>query len=361
MKVYFESSPLLGLSGSRGIGTYTKYLLQALRDLAQDQKEVDLVVQATHELGDKLVQPAKTFDLMHYPYFDFFFTTLPSKHNLPVVVTIHDVIPLLYPKYYPAGIKGRWRFQKQKRNLANVDVVITDSEASRDGIVEHLEIPESKIRVIPLAGNPQIQPLSDSQARRYAQQLNLPDKYFVYVGDINYNKNLPTLLLALTQLPADYHLCVVSKSFNNTEIPEGQILAKTIAENELEERVHVLDVPKGDNSKLSAILQRSVALVQPSLWEGFGLPVLEAMQAGTVVVSTTGGSLPEVTGEAAILVEPNIAGISQGMEKVIGLAGKERVALIKKGQEWAAGFSWLETARRTWQAYQEAQKQFEQV
>lgn len=351
MKVLLETSPLQNAHSGRGIGAYTRQLLRALRELASAQ--YPLVLQATHELSGPVVAPERDFDLIHYPYFDLFFHTLPAQHALPFVVTVHDVIPLLFPKHYPKGIKGTWRFWQQKRALQHAAMVITDSVASKRGIERHLGIPASRIRVVPLAGNPDLKELSESQSRRYVTDLQLPDKYVVYVGDINYNKNLPTLLLALTQLPSDLHLCVISRTFSNTAIPEGQQLAQIIRDNNLSERVHLLDIPGDKLSLFSAVLQQSVALVQPSLWEGFGLPVLEAMQAGTVVVSSQAGSLPEVTGDAAIVVEPTLIGLVKGIEQALKLRGEKRRDLLEAGRQQAARFRWQATAQQTYRVYQE--------
>jgi glycosyltransferase involved in cell wall biosynthesis len=353
-----ETSPLMNANSGRGIGAYTRELLKALRALSSD--EFPLRIQATHELGHTVIAPENDFDLIHYPYFDLFFSTLPAKHELPVVVTVHDVIPLLYPKHYPPGIKGRLRFWKQKQSLQQAQLIITDSFASKDGIVKHLGIPANRVRVIPLAGNPAITEPADTSARRWVEQVALPKKYIVYVGDINYNKNLPTLLLALTQLPQDVHLVVISRSFQNTAIAEGQQLAKIIEENEIEPRVHVLQVPGDEPEFFSSILQQSVALIQPSLWEGFGLPVLEAMQAGAVVVSTDGGSLPEVVGDAAIMVEPTLIGIVTGIEKALTLRGEKRQELIEAGRKQVSKFSWEMTAKQTYQAYQTARDTWKQ-
>lgn len=352
MNVLFETSPLLGESGSRGIGTYTHELLQALRELKVDDEQ--LVVQATHELGHVPENPAEHFDLIHYPYFDLFFSTLPGEHRLPTVVTVHDVIPLLYPKQYPAGIKGTLRFWKQRRTLQQIELVITDSEASRQDIEEYLQIPSDRVRSIYLAGSSEIRPVSEKVCQQARRSLRLPSKYLVYIGDINYNKNLPMLLVVLTQLPKNVHLCVVSRAFNNTSIPEGKALAQSIVENELQERVHVLDIPKNQPQLLSAVLQESICLVQPSLYEGFGLPVLEAMQAGTVVVSTDGGSLPEVAGTAAFVCEPKIISLTQALQEALHLEDKERKERIRAGKKNAQRFSWEKTAQQTYQAYKEA-------
>lgn len=354
MKVLLESSPLLGASGGRGIGTYTQELLSSLRAL--DTQEEPLLIQATHELGHVPENPHEQFDLIHYPYFDLFFSTLPAEPLLPTAVTVHDVIPLLYPKQYPPGIKGKLRFWKQKKALQQASLVITDSEASRLDIEEHLDIPAERVRSIYLAGSSQIQPVSEKVREETRKALDLPSKYIVYVGDINYNKNLPMLLVVLTQLPKSVHLCVVSRAFTNTEIPEGKLLARTIEENEIQDRVHVLDIPKDRPQMLSAVLQESLCLVQPSLYEGFGLPVLEAMQAGTVVVSTDGGSLPEVAGTAAIMCEPKINSLTEALQQAIKLEPQERKERILAGKKNAKRFSWEKTAQQTYQAYKEARE-----
>lgn len=352
MKILIESSPLLGASGSRGIGTYTQELIIALRQL--DTGKEPLLVQATHELGHLPDAPEEQFDLIHYPYFDFFFDTLPPQHKLPSVVMVHDAIPLLFPRQYPPGIKGKLRFWKQRKALKNATLVLTNSEVSKQDIQQHLQISPEKVRSIYLAGSSAIKPVSDSKRAEARKLLKLPDKYLVYVGDINYNKNLPMLLVVLTQLPKSVHLCVVSRAFNNIEIPEGQLLAKTVADNEIQDRVHVLDIPKDQPELLSGVLQESLCLVQPSLYEGFGMPIIEAMQAGTVVVSTDTGSLPEVAGTAAILCEPKINSMTEALLEAIRLDPQQRKERIAAGKKNAQRFSWEKTAQQTYQAYKDA-------
>lgn len=340
MRVWLDTSPLQSDHAHRGIGAYTRFLLQAFR---ASKKVDDLEI-----ITDKPETPP---DLIHYPFFDLFFHTLTVPKETPVVVTIHDVIPLLFPDHYKPGIRGLMRFWQQRWQLKKVAAVITDSEASRQDIHTHLGVPLEQIWTVPLAANPQIEPVSEYHQRKYAEELNAPDDYIVYVGDINYNKNLPTLLLALTQLPQEVHLCVVSRTFSNTEIPEGQILAKIIRDNDLEERVHLLNIPGDKPEMLSAVLGRARCLVQPSLYEGFGLPVLEAMQAGTIVVSSNAGSLPEVAGEVAIQVEPTLSGLMSGIQKAWKLRGEERSGLVEAGQKWAKTFSWDLAAQQTAQVY----------
>lgn len=319
---------------------YTRFLAEALEQIGPDN-QLELLTE----------KPKAAPDLIHYPFFDLFFSTLPTPKKTPVVVTIHDVIPLVFPDQYKPGVKGTLRFWRQRARLQKVGGVITDSEASRQDIHEYLHVPLEKIWVTPLAANPQLQPVSEYLQRKYAEELGLEYDYVVYVGDINYNKNLPALLLALTQLPEEVHLAVVSRTFSNTAIPEGKILADLIKENDLKDRVHVLDIPADNPEMMSAVIARARCLVQPSLYEGFGLPVLEAMQVGQVVVSSNTSSLPEVGGDVAIFVEPNLAGITSGILEAWKLRGEERSARVTAGQKWAKHFSWKNTAMQTLSVY----------
>ena len=157
MKVLLDTTPLLDGNSGRGIGTYTRHLLTHLRQLPRNEP---LVVQATHDLDLPVISPEESFDLVHYPYFDLFYATLPRNHKIPFIVTVHDVIPLLFPQHFPKGVKGTLRFYAQKWKLQQAAKIITDSEASKKGIMAKLGIPGSSIRVIPLAGNPEIQELS---------------------------------------------------------------------------------------------------------------------------------------------------------------------------------------------------------
>lgn len=348
MNVLLDTSPLLNQNRIRGVGTYTEELLAALRDL-KDTRE-PLSVLASHE-ADQIVDE-KELDLVHYPFFDLFFSTLPRKKNLPIVVTVHDVIPLIFPNHYPVGLKGKLRFWKQKRRLSQAEAVITDSECSKKDIAAHLDVPDAKIHVVPLAARRGLVEPSEYLRQKVKQELNLPHKYALYIGDINYNKNLPTLLLALTQLPDDVHLCVVSATFQNKSIPEGRQLAEIIRDNSLGDRVHVLTIPKEATGTLSAVIAQARCLVQPSLYEGFGLPVLEAMQVGTVVVSSNGGSLPEVAGNAAIMVDPTITGLTDGISQAVFLRGEDREHWVEAGRQRAAMFSWKRTAEQTLAVYE---------
>jgi glycosyltransferase involved in cell wall biosynthesis len=244
-------------------------------------------------------------DLIHYPFFDLFFKTLPPRGKIPVVVTVHDVTPLVLPDLFPKGIKGWLKLQSQKRNLQKVDKIVTDSLCSKRDIARHLTIPDDKIEVVYLACDPIYKRVEDAQMlQTIKQKYTLPDNYLIKVGDINPHKNFHTLFDALARTP-DVHLVLVGKALDATTapmIPELKEIMLGIKYFSLEKRVHILGfVPTEDMPSLYTLAR---ATVQNSLYEGFGLPALESMACGTPVISADSGSLPEIVGHTGILIDP---------------------------------------------------------
>lgn len=274
-----------GMNMFRGVGMYTMFL----RDALETQKHVTLT--------------KSTPDIIHYPYFDLFFHTLPARRSAPTVVTIHDVIPLVFPRNYPPGIKGKLRFFLQLMSLQTVDAIVTDSNCSKQDICSYLRIPEKKVHVTHLAGNPDITRQPKSVVENIRKEYTLPESYILYVGDMNYNKNLVRFLRACATLPEDVHVVLVGRSLGNIDIPEGKELHE--AASSLGDRVHILtNVPKSPHPDLAALFTGARAYVQPSLYEGFGLSVLDAMQCSCPVVCSNVSSLPEVAGDAALYMDP---------------------------------------------------------
>jgi glycosyltransferase involved in cell wall biosynthesis len=339
MNVLIDTSPLKNQSAVRGIGRYTRELVQALR----------LLPTSHHFFTSE--DKAERIQLIHYPYFDFFFATLPFLRPAKTVVTIHDTIPLIFPKHYPRGVKGTLRFLRQKIALKTVAHVITDSHNSKRDIHEHLKVPLDKITPVPLASSPDIVHQHISVVEEMRKKYSIPRKYLLYVGDINYSKNIPFLLRVMKALPA-VTLVMVGKQLKNTSIPEGKEIESLLYELNIEERViRLTDV--SDSHELSALYTGAHAYIQPSLYEGFGLPVLEAMQCKTLVVCSLGGSLPEIAGEAAIYFHPHKEDeCIQAIKKVLRFTPIQRNALVRKGVERAASYSWERTARETLDIYE---------
>src|SRR3989344_5686954 len=172
MKIALDISPIKTGHKVRGIGSYTVNLVEELQK-HKDQVELELFE------NPKSPPPA---DTIHYPYFDLFSHTLPIRTNKSRVVTIHDVIPLVFPEYFPAGVKGYLSFFFQKMALANVDAVICDSESSRSDIISKLSYPKEKIHVIYLAPGSNFQRIEDSKyLSDVTKRFKLPKTFILYV------------------------------------------------------------------------------------------------------------------------------------------------------------------------------------
>lgn len=342
MKVAIDISPLKSSHRFRGIGAYTKNLVKSLQSLKKRDFELVLIEK------DKIPQNC---DLIHFPYFDLFFTTLPLIRKKKTIVTIHDTTPLVFPKHYPPGIKGKLRFQVQKMALRTVDGVITDSKNSKKDIVKYLGYSKEKIHVVYLAAADIFKPITNHQSLATVKhKYHLPNKFVLYVGDVNYNKNILGLVKAckLVKTP----LVIVGK----------QAVEKKIDRSHPENRdlVWLQDYCKSSiiltgfvpNKDLVALYNLATVYCQPSFYEGFGLPVLEAMACGTPVVTSKKASLPEITRKAAVLVDPyDINDIANGL--TVAIEDEDlREDLIEKGLKQVKNFSWEKVANETYKVYQ---------
>ena len=339
MIIQLDTSPLLSGHTVRGIGFYTRLLAQYLGL----EPEVHLYSKA-----EKQTKPS----LVHYPYFDLFFPTLPIKPWVKTVVTIHDVIPLVFPAEYRPGKKGTLSLQRQRLALRFASAIITDSHCSKKDIHTYLHVPLEKISVIPLAGQPELTTATDSSIKQTKKRFGIKKRYVLYIGDINYNKNLPQLIKMLKYIPGTLDLVCVGKAMQASDLPEWKAIQIQAALSNVEPRVHFLsNVLSDDFTSLSSLYTGAECYIQPSLYEGFGLPVLEAMQCSTPVVAANTSSLPEVVGSAGLLVEPQAEALAAGVLQIHSLSKTARQKMIAAGQNQAKLFTWKKTAQATIQIY----------
>ncbi len=343
MNVLVDTSPLKNQNAIRGIGRYTIELVQALRSLQTPH---------TFFTSD---QESKDVDIIHYPFFDLFFATLPLIKKAKTIVTIHDVTPLVFPTHYPRGIRGQLKFLYQKLALTSVSHVITDSHCSKRDIIEHLKLKPEMITPIPLAASPVFQKQSVSVIEDVRRKYALPKNYCLYVGDINYNKNLPFLVSVMSHIP-DITLVLVGKTVTNTTTPEGQEIARAIEVAGNGKYVKLLDSVDSQDD-LVALYSGAKVYVQPSLYEGFGLPVIEAMRCKVTVVSSCGGSLAEVVSDAGIQFNPrDPKGCEAAIRRVLRMSDEDRGKMVKKAHEYGEQFTWERTARETLAVYEKVMK-----
>lgn len=347
MKIAIDISPLQTGHKIRGVGFYLKHLKDALENYFP-QHAYFFFTQQKEIPGD--------VDLIHYPYFDPFFVTLPFIKKQPTVVTVHDLTPLIFPEHFPAGLKGKLRWQIQKRSLQNVDMIIADSASSKRDIVDLAGIPASKIAVTYLAAGSEFkkQQVSDHVLNLLQKKYQLPEKFILYVGDVTWNKNLPNLIKAAVK--SNVPLVMIGKSLVQTDFDKSNPWNKDLIEVQMLIQNHpkILRLGFVPTDDLIMIYNIATCFIMPSHYEGFGLPVIEAMQSGCPVITSRKGSLQEVAGEAAFYVDgENIDSIAKGIENLFNNPSL-RKDLSRKGIKRAGEFSWKNTALQTIKVYEEA-------
>lgn len=351
MIVAFNIKPLSSGHKYRGVGQYTRKLLDEL-------KKMDLEI---YEFEDHL--PSQKIDVAHYPWFDLFYRNIPLRQKSPTVVTIHDVMPLIFSDHYPVGVKGKINLKLQKLALSKCKKIITVSETSKKDIIKYLKVKEDKIKVIYEAADEDFKILSDNQKLKVKRKYSLPDKFILYVGDANFVKNLPFLIKGFQALKKnkvfkDLKLVLIGGAFlkkvDNIDHPE---LASLKLTNQLIEKFNLADeiIRPGqvETADLVGFYNLATCLIQPSLYEGFGIPILEAFSCGCTVLSSNRGSLPEVGGEAAVYFDPNDQ--KQFIELITEILNSHslRAKLSNLGFKRAEKFSWEKTADETIKVYQE--------
>jgi len=329
IKVFLESGTH---SQGRGVGFYTKNLAKTLTKLPGIS------------LTD--VNP----DIVHYPYFDLFYHTLPIKKTKPTIVTIHDVTPLVMSGRYPKGIRGSINLARQWLALQSVSAVITDSENSKTDIERHFRVSKEKINVIPLAADPIYgKAIGEDRQKEVKNKFHLPDKFILTVaGGPNPNKNLPSLAEVTDRL--DIPLVIVGRGMLQ-EIKEP-VHPELIDMVRLKVYKHLILPGYVTNEDLSIIYRLASLYVQPSLYEGFGLPLLEAMSTGCLVASSNSGSLPEIYHENAITFNPcKLSSMEKAIKKALSLPLEAKQLQIELAKAKAATFSWQKTAQATLEVY----------
>lgn len=340
--VVFDTSTLETPHAGRGVGSYTRHLAKALNQLNQDF--VRIVTQPYRQVSGK-------YHLVHLPYFDLFRPTLPWWLKSKLVVTLHDLIPLDLPELFPLGLKAKLSWQYQKLVSQKIDHILTDSQASAKSIQLHLG---NKTPITPtlLAAAIPNQQFSATQLKAFRQQHQLPDKYLAYVGDINFNKNLPGLIKSLGLTETKAVLAIVTRANLEADIPEAVAIKESYSQLKSTDRVLFLKLEQATD--LIKFYQAAHAYIQPSLAEGFGLPVLEAMTVGTPVLAAETTSLPEVGGSAAVYFDPyQLESMAKAIDQAWSWTRAQRENYQKKSLAQAKKFSWNQTAEATLAVYKQ--------
>jgi glycosyltransferase involved in cell wall biosynthesis len=271
---------------------------------------------------------------------------LPLRARLPTVVTVHDLTLVTHPEWHEAA-KVRYFGWALRRAVAAADRVLCVSATTAADLVEHLGVAAERVDVTPLGTD--LVPASEDEVARLRARLDLQGPYLLGLGTHEPRKDLPTLVRAFAALARELPHTLVLAGLAGWG---SGALAGAVAASGVAERVRLTGyVPERDKA---ALLSGADLLAYPSRYEGFGLPVLEAMACGTPVVTTTGGSLPEVAGDAALLVPPGDA--QQLAAAVLKLLGDQaaRADQARRGRARAAAFTWERCADLTVVAYRKA-------
>ncbi len=283
--------------------------------------------------------------ILHYPAS---FTRLmggASSKDTKILLTVHDVSFLREPRWFRSDRAVYYR-SMIRRSASRATRILADSEATGRDLQELVQIDSSKIDIAPLGVDARFQPASAADITRVREIYDLPETFFLYVGTLEPRKNLPRLIEAFDRIATkcEHDLVIAGRDgWKFAGIYDAAANARHST------RIHFIGFV--DDFSLPALLSAASVFVWPSLWEGFGLPPLEAMACGTPVVTSNTSSLPEVVGDAALSVEPeDIESISEAMRSLADDA-ELCASLSQRGLERASKFTWKRTAELTYEAY----------
>ncbi|MDY7076448.1 MAG: glycosyltransferase family 1 protein [Chloroflexota bacterium] len=350
-----------------GIGRYTRELIKAL--LASESLYQFVIFAATGgmEIGDwrleiegssvkfrtlplsddwiarlwhrlRLPIPVETvtgpLDIFYSPDF----VLPPTRRSTRTLLTVHDLSFLHYPDAFVPSLR-RYLERVVPRSIARADRVLADSEATRADLIAHLGTPLDKVHVLYSGVDARFRPGPEpGESERLQARYGVGDQpYVLSVGTLQPRKNYVRLIRAFASLVSETQLVIAGG--------RGWLYQDIFAEAEKHgDRVRILGFV--DEADLPALYRNAALCAFPSLYEGFGLPVLEAMACGVPVVSSSVSSLPEVAGDAALLVDPlDTAGLAEAMARVLADADL-RHRMVTRGYAQATQFTWERAARQ---------------
>jgi len=359
MRIGFNAQILS--SPDAGVAVYAKNLLKALAEISAPDEivafgspkqltpDTSTTLRIVSSLGvhrgwmravwEQTMLPLRSrqyeVDVMFYPDH----TAPLLKKFCPVIVTIHDVAFLAYPHTFPP-VRRMYKSLAIRQSVRQADAIVVVSEATKRECLEYLNVHDAKIHVIHNGLDTRFSVITDQTKLQEAKRkYKLPERYILFVGTLEPRKNVTGLLQAFARLSNDAKLVVVGA--------RGWLfkdIFRMVKELNIHDRVNFLGhVPYGD---LVYLYNLAELFVYPSLYEGFGFPPLEAMACGVPVITSNSSSMPEVVGDAAILIDPRDAGsLAKAMRDLLDNPAL-RQDLKQRGLLRAKQFTWRKTATR---------------
>lgn len=290
----------------------------------------------------------RTLSVLHFPMF-----TPPWRCACPYVWTIHDGTPWMFPETMTMGSRMYFRLLTPI-GLRRASVIITDSETARQDLMRCLGLPPEKLEIVVTGLKPSfLADVAKSDLEAVRKRYDLPDRYLLFVGTVEPRKNLARLIRAVGMLKRERSLAIKLVVVGRQGWLYSPIM-REVEKNNLKDQIMFAGyVPDAD---LPALYRMASLFVLPSLHEGFGVPPIEAMACGCPTVLSNAGSLPEIAGGAAYLVNPlDVADIARGIETVLQDDGMRR-DLIRKGLERAKVYTWADAAKQALSIYERVGK-----
>lgn len=358
------------LGNSRALDYYTRNIIDSLMKFDQknsylilisDQKQLKLlssdpsykvlpekIVLRDHFLFKPYLNELK-IDLVFHPDNTEFLRCLPKS-----VVTLHDTLPWKFPEIIFSkdpfeNLRQKIYFRFQERALKKSAHIITVSENSKKDIISFLKIPEEKITVTYEGVDKKFDRKTKIENKEAVlKKYGIEDDYIFYIGGLEKHKNVETLVKAFSLVDSHVNLVIGGKvkqeSVGEQSSFEG--LQKLIKDKNLGGKVIFTGFI--EDQDLPLLYSEAKVFVYPSLYEGFGLPPLEAMRSGVPVVASKSASIPEVVGDNAVLVEPeNILSMSEAIKWVLHLNKEKREKLIIEAKKYSEKFNWEKVSKRT--------------
>lgn len=282
-------------------------------------------------------------DLMHFPV-----NVVTLSPSVPQVVTVHDLAFHHFPEQYPAA-KQRYLRLMTRLSVGRARRVIAVSEATRQDVIRLYGRSPERVVAVPNGIGGEMKPLPPDRVAEFRRERELPEEFFLFLGTLQPRKNLETLLRAYAMIANEVAWPLIVAGAAGWQYDRTFGLVRQLG---LSERVRFVGYVAGD--ELPLWYNAATVFVYPSLYEGFGLPVLEAMACGTPAIASNTSSLPEVVGDAGLTIDPTDTRALASAMLAVARDGDLRQQLGQRGRERAREFGWRRTAELTVEVYRQA-------